>query len=121
MKKTLVVGASPKPNRYSYLALNRLKEEGHEVEALGLRASEALGVPILPLDKKNEIEQPHTVTMYVNPMRQESLYDWLVDLKPERVIFNPGTENPAFASRLEKEGIKTQEACTLVLLSVGAY
>jgi len=119
MKKTLVIGATPNPARYAYLAVRRLKQLGHEVIALGIRDGEIDGVPILK--GKPELEGIHTVTLYLNPFRQEEYYDYLLDLKPERLIFNPGTENYAFMHRAKLEGVEVLDACTLVLLSTGQY
>lgn len=115
----LVVGASTKPERYSNIAINRLKQHGHEVKAIGLKPGEVSGVKIdtgFPY-----LEDVHTVTMYVNPDRQVQLYDYIIGLKPERIIFNPGTENPEFESLAQKNGIETIQACTLVMLSIGNY
>lgn len=115
----LVIGASTKPERYSNIAINRLKQHGHEVRAIGLKPGEVSGVKIdtgFP-----EFRDVHTVTMYVNPDRQVQLYDYILGLKPERIIFNPGTENPEFESLAQKNGIETIQACTLVMLSIGNY
>lgn len=119
MKKTLVIGASPNPARYAYLAVRRLKQLGHEVTALGIWDGEIDGVPIVK--GKPELEGIHTVTLYLNPFRQEEYYDYILDLKPERLIFNPGTENYAFMHRAKLEGVEVLDACTLVLLSTGQY
>ena len=118
MKKTLVVGASPKANRYSYEAVVRLKTHGHPVYAFGLREAEIMGTPI---HTEWPTEEFDTVTLYLNPNRQKEYYQRIIDLKPNRVIFNPGTENPHFMEQLEKNGIQTEAACTLVMLSVGNY
>lgn len=119
-KKTLVIGASLKPNRYSNIAINRLVSYKHEVVALGLREGEVLsGVNI-----DTEILQYQnldTVTLYLNPKRQEAFYYYIISLAPKRVIFNPGTENPEFYLLLKKHNIDYEEACTLVLLSTNQY
>ena len=117
-KKTLVVGASPKPSRYSYEAVTRLRHHSHPVYAYGLREAEVLGVSISNVWPKEEFD---TVTLYLNPRRQEEYMDRIVELKPNRVIFNPGTENPEFQKRLIKAGIDVEVACTLVMLSLGNY
>lgn len=117
-KKTLVLGASPKPNRYSYKAVVRLTEHGYPVYAYGLRESDILGTPIQTNWPSEEFD---TVTLYLNPTRQQEFYDRIISLKPNRVIFNPGTENSEFTELLEKKGIEAEEACTLVLLSIGDY
>ncbi|SIR04129.1 CoA-binding protein [Maribacter ulvicola] len=119
MKKTLVFGASLKPNRYSNLAIHRLVDSGVETLAYGLREGEVSGVNIYNnLDKISDI---HTITLYLNPKRQEEYYDSIVSLAPKRVIFNPGTENLNFYKVLENNNIEVDVACTLVLLSTGQY
>lgn len=118
-KKTLVLGASIKPNRYSNMAIRRLLEHGIEVKALGNKNGEILKIEINT--SKELFENIHTVTLYLNAKNQESYYDYIVGLKPKRVIFNPGTENVAFEKILTKNNIEFERACTLVLLSIGAY
>lgn len=118
-KTTLVLGASLKPERYSYKAIHALVNNNHRVLAFGLRTGNVGGVEIqedLPFGISID-----TVTLYLNPSRQEEYYNYLVEIKPRRVIFNPGTENSELISILEKEGIFTEVACTLVLLSIGNY
>jgi len=118
-KKTLVLGASDNPSRYSYLAINRLRNNNHPVVAIGLRR-----VKVSDIDIDTEA-RPYTdidtVTMYLNPARQQQYYDYIISLKPKRVIFNPGAENEEFAAKLKANGIEPVEACTLVLLSIGRY
>jgi len=119
MKKTLVFGASLKPNRYSNLAIHRLVDSGVETLAFGLREGKVSGVNISnKLDKINDI---HTITLYINPKRQEEYYNKIVSLAPKRVIFNPGTENPELYNILKNNNIEVEVACTLVLLSTGQY
>ena len=117
-KKTLVVGASPKPNRYSYEAVVRLKHHGHPVYAFGLREAEIMGTPIQTEWPDSDFD---TVTLYLNPNRQQEYYQRILNLKPNRVIFNPGTENPEFMEQLRKSRIEVEVACTLVMLSLGKY
>lgn len=119
MKKTLVIGASTNPSRYSNLAINRLVENGHALEAIGLKKGTIAGVAIET--EKKDFENIDTVTLYLNPKRQEEYYDYIVSLKPRRVIFNPGTENPDFYEILKKNNIEFEIACTLVLLSTNQY
>lgn len=119
MKKTLVIGASNNPDRYSYKAAERLLEHGHEIELLGLRPDVIFGKTIDT--EKKAFQGIDTVTMYVGPQRQPEFYDYILSMKPRRVIFNPGTENPDFEIILQKAGIETEEACTLVLLGTGQY
>ena len=118
-KKTLVLGASLKPERYSNIAIQRLKTYNHEVKAFGLRKGDVSGVVIDT--ELLEYESIDTVTLYLNPKRQEAYYDYIIGLKPNRVIFNPGTENPTFYKLLDKNDIEYEAACTLVLLGTGQY
>ncbi|MEH6658395.1 CoA-binding protein [Leeuwenhoekiella marinoflava] len=118
-KKTLVLGASLKPIRYSYMAINRLVQKEQPVVAIGLREGTVAGVAIQT--GKPDIEDLDTVTLYLNAQRQEEYYEYLLGLKPRRVIFNPGTENPEFYKILDTAGIAVESACTLVLLSTNSY
>ena len=116
---TLVLGASPDPHRYSHLAVRRLVEHGHRVVAVGRRAGTIAGVPILQ-------EPPtgitiDTVTLYLNSDNQRAWEEQLLALRPRRIIFNPGAENPQFARRAKEAGIETLDACTLVMLSIGSF
>ena len=118
-KKTVILGASDNPSRYSYLALNRLKNHGHPIIAIGRKEGSVNGVSI----QKGQPQEKgvDTVTLYLNPDHQKMYYDYIVSLNPKRIIFNPGTENDELASLAESKGIKTLEACTLVMLSTGQY
>jgi len=118
-KKTLVLGASDNPARYSYLAIHRLLSHGHPVVAIGRKNTMVSSVPV-DTDKKS-FEDIHTVTLYLNPLRQKEYYDYILSLNPKRIIFNPGAENDELADLANKKGIQVQEACTLVLLSIGQY
>ena len=118
-KKTLVLGASIKPNRYSNYAINGLVDNQHEVVAIGQREGVAAGVTI-ETELVSFIDV-NTVTLYLNPKRQEAFYNYIVSLNPERVIFNPGTENPELCAILKKNNIAFEESCTLVLLSTNQY
>jgi len=117
--KTLVIGASLKENRYSNIAIHRLTSHKIETVAIGLRKGEVKGVKIET--EQIAFKNIHTVTLYLNPSRQEPYYDYIIKLQPKRVIFNPGTENPEFYNRLKKAGIEVEVACTLVLLSTNQY
>lgn len=119
MKKTLIIGASNNPERYAYKAAERLAASGYEIELLGIRPDVILGKTI-DIEKKH-YEGIDTVTLYVGSQRQPEYYDYVVSLQPKRVIFNPGTENREFEEILIKNGIKTEIACTLVLLGTGQY
>ncbi|MDN3725364.1 CoA-binding protein [Aequorivita sp. SDUM287046] len=119
MKKTLVLGASQNPSRYSNLAINRLVRYGHPVEAVGLKKATVAGVEIYT--EKKAFENIDTITLYLNPQRQVEYYDYIVSLKPKRVIFNPGTENPALYQILNENNIEAEVACTLILLGTNQY
>jgi uncharacterized protein len=116
---TLVLGASNNPERVSHQAVQRLLAKNHEVVAIGLREAEIFGVQI----QKGQpmLEGIDTITLYLNPERQEEYYDYMLGLKPRRIIFNPGTENPALVRKAREQGIEVEIACTLVMLSVGVY
>ena len=118
-KKTLVLGASDNPARYSYLAINRLRGKGHPVVAIGLRRVMAGDVAIET--EKKPFEEVDTVTLYLNPTRQKEYYDYILSLHPKRIIFNPGAENEELFALAQANGIRAIEACTLVLLSTGSY
>ena len=119
MKDTLVFGASLKPNRYSNIAINRLAEKGIATKAYGLQVGVIHGVEIST--NLDDIQNIHTITLYLNPKRQEIHYNEIIKLQPVRVIFNPGTENPPFYKLLEKNGVDVVIACTLVLLATNQY
>ncbi len=119
MKKTLIIGASKNPERYAYKAAERLIFHGHEVELLGLRQDVIFNRTIDT--EKKAYSDVDTVTLYVGPQHQSGYYDYVVELNPKRVIFNPGTENPEFEQLLTSNGIEVEEACTLVLLGTGQY
>ena len=118
-KKTLVIGASENPERYSYKAIHKLVNHGHETVALGLRNGETAGIKFHTQQEK--FDNLDSITLYVSAKNQESYKDYIIKLNPKRVVFNPGTENPAFYPLLEKAGIEVTEACTLVMLSIGNY
>lgn len=118
-KNTLVLGASLKAARYSNMAIRNLREKGHPVVAVGFREGQVEDVPIrkdIPAGSAVD-----TVTMYLNATNQQAWQQRLLALKPSRIIFNPGAENPAFAQEAEAQGIETIEACTLVMLNTGQY
>ena len=119
MKKTLVLGASDNPARYSFRAVHMLKNHGHEVLPVGIRKGEVAGMNIHT--DRPQATDIDTVTLYVGPQNQPAWYDYILDLKPRRILFNPGTENPEFERMAHERGIQTEEACTLVLLSIGQY
>ena len=114
-KKTLVLGATTKPDRYAFKAITMLTEKGHSVLAIGQNAGEVAGVKIQT--KAVPLKNIDTVTLYLNPQRQRDYYNYIVEAQPKRVIFNPGTENPEFYQLLQLNNIKVEVACTLVLLT----
>ena len=120
MKKTVVLGASSNPVRFSYKAVKSLLRHNIEVVPVGFRGGEIEEVEILT--GQPGIENVHTVSLYIGSSRQEEYYDYIISLHPERVIFNPGTVNPAFMARLEnREGIQAVGECMLVMLNEGTY
>lgn len=117
--KTLVIGASENPERYSNKAIRALLAHNHEVVAIGLRAGEVAGVSFDA--EKKAFQDIDTVTLYVGPKNQREYYDYVLNLQPRRVIFNPGTENPEFIDKLYAAGVYPENACTLVLLATGQF
>ncbi|MEO6188630.1 MAG: CoA-binding protein [Ginsengibacter sp.] len=118
-KKTLVLGASTNPSRYSFLAIQKLTKKGHEIIAIGSRIGKVDNVEIV--SERSEIDNLDTVTLYLNATNQKQYYDYIISQHPNRIIFNPGAENEELKALAEAKGILTQEACTLVLLSTGQY
>lgn len=118
-KKTLVIGASTDSSRFSNMAVKSLTQHGHDVVALGIKAGNIDGIEIHT--EMEQFEGIDTVTLYLNPQRQEAYYDYIIGLKPKRIIFNPGTENEAFVKMANQKQIATEYACTLVLLNTGQY
>lgn len=116
MKKTVVIGATPNPSRYAYLAASMLAEYNFETVLLGIKKGDVEGNEILNIRERPEISDVHTITLYIGPQRQPEWYDYLLGLKPKRIIFNPGTENQEFEKLAADQGIEALEACTLVLL-----
>jgi predicted CoA-binding protein len=119
MKKTMVLGATPNPNRYAFRAVNQLQAAGHEVVPVGIKKGEVGGLEIH--NDRPKINAIDTVTLYIGPRHQPEWYDYILQLNPERIIFNPGTENSEFEQLARSKGIETEEACTLVMLSIGNY
>ena len=118
-KKTLVIGASESQWRYSFLAVNRLQSHQHTVVAI-VKKKGVVGDVVIETEKKNwnDID---TVTLYINPLHQKDYYDYIFSLKPRRIIFNPGAENPELAKMAAQQGIEPLEACTLVMLATGQF
>jgi predicted CoA-binding protein len=118
-KKTLVLGATTKPDRYAFKAINMLVDKGHSVLAIGQNTGEVAGIKIHT--KAIPLKNIDTVTLYLNPVRQREYYNYIIETKPKRVLFNPGTENPEFYQLLQSNGIQVEIACTLVLLTTNQY
>ena len=116
---TLVVGASPNSERYSFLATNLLNEHGISVYPYGIKTGLINDIPILN-EWPNQIPID-TVTLYLGSAAQTEYIDQILALKPRRIIFNPGTENPDLQAKAQEKGIETIEACTLVMLTTGQY
>lgn len=119
MKKTVVLGATPEPSRYAYKAARMLLEYGHEMVPVGIKKGDVFGKKII--NDHAFIEEVDTITLYVGPQNQVDLYDYILSLKPRRIIFNPGTENEELFKRAKKNNIEIVIGCTLVMLSVGSY
>jgi uncharacterized protein len=118
-KKTVVLGASDNPTRYSYLAVKKLEAYKHPVLAIGKRTGKIGNTPIeTDHVATNSVD---TITLYLNPMNQREYYDYILELKPKRIIFNPGTENDELIRRSKEQGIEPVIGCTLVMLSTGTY
>jgi uncharacterized protein len=118
-KKTVVIGASPNPERFSYKAVSLLSSYDQPVVAVGIRDGQITGVMIQK--GKPEIKDVHTVSLYIGPQRQPEYYNYILELNPQRIIFNPGTENPELYSLAKEKNIKVVEHCTLVMLNSGEY
>ena len=118
-KKTVVLGASTNADRYAYTAVGMLTSKGFEAVPVGLEPGTIHGIPIKIYPEP--VEGVHTVTIYINPARQRSLYNYIFSLKPKRLILNPGAENPELEQLAAEKGIEVLNACTLVLTSIGAY
>jgi len=120
-KKTVIVGASTNPSRYAFMAAERLVDNHHEIVPIGVKSGEVFGKSMLDIGSKPSIEEVDTITLYIGPQHQKEHYEYLLSLKPKRVIFNPGTENAEFEKKVEESGAEALEACTLVMLSTGQY
>lgn len=119
MKKTLILGATDNSERYAYKAALSLKNHGHEIIPVGIKKGFIGGKDII--NTKELQSGIDTITMYVGPRNQKEWYDYILQTKPKRIVFNPGAENEELKLLAEKHGIETLEACTLVMLSIGNY
>ena len=118
-KRTLVLGGTPKPERYAYIATEMLADFGHDVVPYGIKKGSIGQFEIL--NEWPEGESFDTITLYINPTIQENFLDQILTLAPKRIIFNPGTENPVLTQLAQSQNIETLEACTLVLLRTNQY
>ena len=116
---TLILGATPNPSRYAYIAAERLKRHGHPFVPVGIKQGTLQGIEIQ--QGTPDLEDIDTVTLYVGPRNQEGYLDWLIDLQPRRIVFNPGTENPVLMQRAREADIEVVTGCTLVMLGSGQY
>ncbi|MBK7309732.1 MAG: CoA-binding protein [Sphingobacteriaceae bacterium] len=119
MKPTVIIGASSNPERYSYKATKSLKAHGHKVYPVGVKQGDIEGEKILT--NKPVPGDVDTVTMYLSAKNQKDWYEYILSLKPKRIIFNPGAENPELVEKAKTLGVESIEACTLVMLSIGNY
>lgn len=118
-KKTLVLGASENPARYSNMAIKKLVSHQHPVAAIGRRKGVVSNIPIET--EKKYFSDIDTVTLYLNSGHQKEYYEYIISLHPKRIIFNPGAENEELAELAANNNINSVEACTLVMLSTGQY
>ena len=121
MKKTVIIGATTNKARYAYLAAQMLTEYKHEIVPVGIKDGAVFGQEILDIFEQPKIADVDTVTLYIGPGKQAEHMDYILGLKPKRIIFNPGTENEEFMKRAEAQGIEAFPACTLVLLRSHQY
>jgi uncharacterized protein len=119
MKRTVVIGASENPDRYSNMATKRLLRYGHETFPVGLRKGKIDNLEIIT--NKEIFPNIDTVTLYVGPQNQKDWFDYIINLQPKRIIFNPGTENPELEKLANQHNIETVEGCTLVMLGADTY
>jgi uncharacterized protein len=121
VKKTVILGATENRMRYAYVAAEMFDERNIPFIPVGIKKGKIFGQEILDLRTKPEIKDVHTVTLYIGPQNQEEWYDYIISLKPQRIIFNPGTGNPELMSLAKENGIQVCQACNLVLLSTGQF
>lgn len=117
----MIVGATTNRGRYAYLAAEMLTEYGNEIVPVGIKKGDVLGKEILDIRSKPSVTDIDTLTLYIGPDHQPEWYDYLLGLKPKRIIFNPGTENEEFQRKATQQGVEVLEACTLVMLRSNQY
>ncbi|MFD2200677.1 CoA-binding protein [Shivajiella indica] len=120
-KKTVILGATENRMRYAYVAAEMFAERDMPFVPVGIKKGQVFGREILDLKEKPAIKDVHTVTLYIGPQNQQDWYDYIISLKPKRIIFNPGTENPELMALAKENGIQVCQACNLVLLSTGQF
>lgn len=120
-RKTLIVGATVNPSRYAFAAAKMFAERNLDFIPIGIKKGEVFGRQILDLNSKPQLEDIHTITLYIGPSHQAEWMDYLIGLNPKRIIFNPGTENPEFFKKASSEGIEVLPACNLVMLSTRQF
>ncbi len=119
MQKIMVLGASPNRQRFSNTCVKSLIRYGYQVVPLGNREGEIAGHPIQL--KRPQLKDIDTITIYLNAKNQEEYHDYVLGLKPRRIIFNPGAENPSLKEKAEKKDIEVVEDCTLIMLNSGYF
>ena len=121
MRKTVVIGATTNPFRYAFLAAERLTNHLEDFVPIGIKKGEVFGKEILDIRTHPEIENVDTVTLYLNARNQHNWEEYILSLRPKRIIFNPGAENPSLAEKAQSQGVEVENACTLVMLGNGLY
>ena len=120
-KLTLVVGATDNVERYAYRAAEMLQNKGFDFIPIGIKKGKVLGKEIIDLRQVPDLKEIHTITLYLGPQNQSEWINYLIGLKPARILFNPGTENPLFFQKATETGIDAQNVCTLVMLTTGQF
>jgi predicted CoA-binding protein len=119
--KVIILGASPNPARYSYVAASMLSAHNYHIVPIGLKKGEVAGTSIMDIRERPFIDQVDTITLYMNPENQKPFYEYILNLSPRRIIFNPGTENDELAELAARENIEVICDCTLVMLRSGYF
>ena len=115
--KVFILGYSNNPDRYSFKAYELLKDKGHTVIKINPSLQEYKSIS----EAFNKEGSPHTLTIYVNPEISQSLSEEILKIKPQRVVFNPGTENLELIKKLAQHGIEVVQGCTLIMLKTGQF
>lgn len=119
--KTVIIGATTNTSRYAYQAAELLDHYKIEFVPVGIKKGQVFGRTILDIRERPILKDVHTVTLYIGPQHQPEWYDYILSLKPARIIFNPGTENQEFEELANTSGVEVIEACTLVMIRTGQY